>query len=114
MAELSKPDSGSPAPAIPGLPEDWHLRATSSIVENIDNVRKKTSGPAIGVARMVVFGLVAFLIALVAVPLLLIGIVRLLNDVLPPGVWLTYFILGGIFLAIGLFLWSRRPRGAAS
>lgn len=118
MADSSHSDSkigaSSEPLAVPGLPEDWHLKATEKIFTGVDQVRVKTAGPAIGVARSAVFGVLAALLALVAVPLFLIGIVRLLNVVIPSGVWLVYLILGAFFLLLGGLLWSRRPRGAAS
>ncbi len=102
------------AMAVPGLPADWHLMATEKIVTGVDQVKVKTAGPAIGIARTAVFGMLAALLAVIAVPLFLIGLVRLLNTIIPSGVWLVYLILGGLFLALGGFLWSRRPRRAAS
>lgn len=99
---------------IPGLPADWHLLATDKIVKTVDQVKVKTAGPAIGVARSAVFGILAALLGIIAVPLFLIGIVRLLNEYIPAGVWLVYMILGTIFLAVGVLLWSKRPRGATS
>lgn len=99
---------------IPGLPADWHLLATEKIVKTVDQVKVKTAGPAIGVARSAVFGILAALLAVIAVPLFLIGIVRLLNAYIPAGVWLVYLILGTIFLLVGVLLWSKRPRGATS
>ncbi len=118
MADSSLANSGSSASTepfpVPGLPEDWHLKATEKIVTGVDQVKVKTAGPAIGIARSAVFGLLAAMLSVIAVPLFLIGIVRLLNTVLPAGVWLVYLILGALFLALGGFLWSRRPRGAAS
>lgn len=106
--------SGSEQISIPGLPDDWHLQATEKIVSTVDQVRVKTSGPAIGWARMAVFGILAAVLAIVALILLLIGVVRGLNILIPKDVWLVYLILGGVFTALGAFLWSRRPRGAAS
>jgi hypothetical protein len=34
--------------------------------------------------------------------------VRLLDIVLPPGVWAAHLVLGLLFLAIGMLAWSRR------
>ena len=48
-----------------------------------------------------------------ALPLLLIGITRMLNYFVPGGVHWVYFIIGGVLTGGGLLLWSRRPRGAA-
>lgn len=105
---------GSEPLPVPGLPADWHLQATSKIVDTVDQVKVKTAGPAIGIARSAVFGLLAALLAMIAVPIFLIGLVRLLNEYIPKGVWLVYLILGALFIIIGAFLWSRRPKRAAS
>lgn len=110
-------DSNSPAPvqkpgAIPGLPDDWDQLATSKLLDTVDVVRQKTSGPAIGVARAVVYGILAVLLGIIAAILLIIGLVRLIDSYLPATVWLTYVILGSIFVLVGLFLWSKRPKRA--
>jgi len=99
---------------VPGLPADWHVLATDKIVSTVDNVRVKTAGPAIKISRTVVFGLLGGVIALIAVIVFLIGAVRGLNNALPYDVWFVYLILGSIFMAAGIFLWSKRPRRAAS
>lgn len=114
MSETTDPVERSESLPVPGLPEDWHVLATDKIVSTVDSVRVKTSGPAIKISRMVVFGLLGALISLIALIVLLIGTVRLLNNVLPKDVWLVYLILGATFLAAGAFLWSKRPRRAAS
>ncbi len=114
MSETNDPVERSESLPVPGLPADWHVLATDKIVSTVDNVRVKTSGPAIKVSRMVVFGIMGAVIALIALILLIIGVVRGLNNLLPKDVWLVYMILGTVFMAIGGLLWSQRPRGAAS
>ena len=42
----------------------------------------------------------------------MIGLIRLVNNYLPGDVWAAYLVLGGIFLLIGLVLWTKR--GSAS
>ena len=114
MSETSDPVERSESLPVPGLPADWHVLATDKIVSTVDTVRVKTSGPAIKVSRAVVFGLMGALLSLIALIVLLIGIVRLLNNFLPKDVWLVYLILGAVFSVVGAFLWSKRPRRAAS
>lgn len=114
MSETNDPVERSESLPVPGLPADWHVLATEKVVSTVDTVRVKTSGPAIKVSRMVVYGIMAAFIGLMAIIMLLIGTVRLLDNILPKDVWLVYLILGGIFIAVGAFLWSKRPRGAAS
>lgn len=103
-----------PSGSIPGLPENWDELAVSKIVGVVDQVKVRTSGPAVRVSRSVVFGLLGGLFALVAIIVTLIGTVRLLDNFLPYDVWLVYLILGAIFLLIGTVLWSKRPKGTAS
>ena len=79
----------------------------------VDNVRSKTAGPAIRISRAIVYGLVAMMLLVVALPLLLIGLTRLLDYAIPGDIWRVYLIIGGVLTALGLLLWSRRPRGAA-
>lgn len=104
------PSTGVQKP-IPGLPQDWHNLATEQIVDKVDLVRQKTAGPAISAARMAVFGVMAAILGIMALILLVIGLVRLGGELMP--IWLTYVILGSLFVIVGLFLWSKRPKGVA-
>ena len=83
MAETNDPVERSESLPVSGLPLDWHVLATEKVVSTVDTVRVKTSGPAIKVSRAVVFGLMGAFIGLMAVILLLIGLVRLLDNILP-------------------------------
>lgn len=112
MADAS-PTETPAAGGIPGLPDDWPQQATTRVVDLVDNVRSKTAGPAIRISRAIVYGLVAMILLIIAMPLLLIGLTRLLDYAIPGDIWRVYAIIGGAFTALGLFLWSRRPRGAA-
>lgn len=104
---------------IPGLPADWPQQATERVVGLVDNVRTKTSGPAIKISRAVVYGLVAAILALIALPLFLIGATRGVIEIFDnflsydKAVWTTYYVIGGLLLAGGALLWRKRPRGAA-
>ena len=114
MSDTSNPVERSESLPVPGLPADWHVKATDKIVTTVDTVRVKTSGPAIKVSRAVVFGLMGGLLSLIALIVFLIGIVRLLDNVLPWDIWFVYLILGAVFCTIGALLWTKRPRRAAS
>lgn len=116
MAEQNQPvaSAGTEPMQIPMLPPDWDQKAVAKIYDTVEQVRVKSSGPAIGVARAVVFGLIGAVLATLAMIIFLIGLIRLLNIAIPEGVWLVYLILGGVFSGIGLLLWSKRPKGAAS
>lgn len=114
MADSNTPAGRSEPLAVPGLPADWDRLATERIVSFVDVVRVKSAGPAIGIARAAVFGILGAILAIIAAIVFLIGLVRLLNIVIPEGVWLVYIILGTIMSLLGVFMWSKRPRGAAS
>ena len=87
---------------------DWPAQIADTAVRIIEQVRNKTTRPAITVARGLVFGLVALSIGVVAAFLFLIGTIRLVNGYLPGTVWTTYLLLGGIFTLGGAFLFSKR------
>lgn len=114
MADSNKPEVAEGQLPIPGLPADWDQKVVSRLVDTVDQVRVKSSGPAIGIARAAVFGILGAFLATIATILFLVGFVRALNIWIPKDVWLVYLILGAIFSALGLFIWSRGPRGAAS
>ena len=114
MSDTPNPVEHSESLPVPGLPPDWHVRATDKIVTTVDTVRVKSAGPAIKVSRAVVFGLMGALLSVIALIVLLVGLVRLANNIVPKDVWLVYLILGAIFCLVGGLLWKKRPRGAAS
>ncbi|MDH3752748.1 MAG: hypothetical protein OEU32_02650 [Acidimicrobiia bacterium] len=101
------------ASSVPGLPDDWPLQATNRIVGTVDQVKLKTSGPAIGIARTAVYGIIAGILGIMALILLLILVVRGLNELFGDEVWITYFALGGLFSIAGAVCWWKRPRKAA-
>ena len=87
---------------------DWPTQITDTAVRLIEQIRDKTTRPAITVARALVFGLVALSIGTVAIFLFVIGAIRLVNGYLPGTVWTTYLLFGGIFTLGGAFLFSKR------
>jgi hypothetical protein len=98
-----------PAPST----SDWPAQATDTIVNLVDQVRAKTTGPAITVARGLVFGIIVGVLGLVAAVLLLIFAVRLTTEVLDliwdgAGVWLTYLLYGVLFTVIGAVIFGKR------
>ena len=71
-------------------------------------MKGKTTGPALKVVRLVVYGLVLLVAASMLLILLIAGLVRLLDIAIPGDVWSAHLIIGGIFLVVGMFLWSKR------
>jgi hypothetical protein len=103
------------APSPPATTDDdWTVQAADTIDRVVTTIRSKTSDPLVGIARWIVFGLLAAVVGTMALVLLAIGAVRALVVYLPFGdnrVWAAELIIGGIFVIGGLLLFrSARPR----
>lgn len=91
---------------------DWAKQTTDTIERVVGSVRDKTTGPLIKVARAVVFGTLAAIVAIAALVLVAIVLVRVLN-LLPGDVWVAHLISGAVFSLAGLVLWRKRTAVAA-
>jgi len=98
-----------PAAARPKA--DWAAEVADRIDDVVAKVRANTSDKLVGIARIVVYGLLAVILGLTAAVLLLILFFRLLA-VIPGEVWIAYLAFGGLFVAVGLFLWSKKTAPA--
>ena len=87
--------------------DDWAGQTADTIERLVETVRSNTSDRLVSVTRLVVFGLLAAILGVIALLLLGIVVVRMLNDYLPGGVWVTYLVLGGLFTLGGLLLWQQ-------
>lgn len=110
------PSAAAPAPASASpsagpAPADWADQVTDLIVDTVDKVRERTTGPVLEISKGVVHAVVALLILTPILVLFFAGAVRLLNWAIPGDVWIAYAILGVLLVLLGSFLWSRRaPR----
>lgn len=91
---------------------DWALQAADTIERVVGAVRDKTTARFVGMARWVVYGMLAAVVGVMTLLVAIILLVRILDvvarETLGVGVWLPYLVLGGIFTALGFFLWSKR------
>ena len=87
---------------------DWTTEATDVIERTVATVRDRTVEPARAITRVVVYGLLAALIALPAVVMLTVGAFRALVLLEQGYAWAAWLTLGGIFLLAGAFSWTRR------
>ncbi|MCB9372352.1 MAG: hypothetical protein H6518_06180 [Microthrixaceae bacterium] len=101
---------GTPDRPRPG--DDWPAKAADQIVALVDQVRDKTTGPAIRAARAVVFGFLATMLGAAALVLLIVGLVRFVDVYVPGGVWVAHAIVGLLFVGSGLVLWAKRTAPA--
>jgi len=92
---------------------DWASDVADRLEHLVTSVREQTTDRLVSIARLVVFGLLAGIMAIMAGLLVVIALVRLLNQIPPQKVWLTYLVLGAIFTGAGLFLWSKKDRRPA-
>ena len=87
---------------------DWTTEATDLVERTVAMVRDRTVEPARTVTRIVVYGLLAALVALPALVLLTIGAFRGLVLAEQGYTWAAWVTLGGIFVLGGAFCWTKR------
>lgn len=92
------------------LERDWAAETADKLEELVDKVRSQTTDRLVSIARLLVFGLLAAIMGIMAAVLGLAAFVHFLDEMIPQEVWLTYLIVGAIFTAVGLFLWSKKDR----
>lgn len=92
----------------------WAKKTVASIDRWIEFISDKTTRPIANLVRLVVFGVIAVVATVTIVVLALIGISRALNELLDiwltrqNAVWISYFILSFVFVAIGAWLMRKR------
>jgi hypothetical protein len=92
----------------------WAERVTQFITASVEKIRLRTTQPLIYLARAIVFGVIAIVGLIVSTTFLLIGLMRLVVNILDnwfaheTAVWASYLIIGGIFIALGMFLMTKR------
>jgi len=86
---------------------DWTDQVTDLVVDVVDTVRDKTTGPVLKGARGLVYGTIAFFVVIVLgiVALALAG--RALS-LIPVDEWISYLALGMLFTVGGFLLWTKR------
>lgn len=90
--------------------EDWSNTLADKLTESVGEVRKRMISPLKGIAKLLAYIPIIFLIGAGVVTLLTIGIFRLVDNYQSIADWLTFFIIGTVFAIIGLMLWFKRPR----
>ena len=95
-----------------GLEGDWPARAADVIVNVVGLVRDNTTGRITTIARGFVFGLFAAVIGTAVLVLVIIASIRLLDQVLPSGVWLAYLVLGLVVVIAGALVFRKRNQPA--
>ena len=99
---------GAPVTITEAIGPDWTDQVTDLIVDVVDRVHDKTTGPLISAAKAFVYGTVAALVLPVVLVLLLILIGREMGILLDEYLWAGYLGLGVILVLGGFFAWSKR------
>jgi hypothetical protein len=87
---------------------DWTTDAADAIDRAVALARDKTVEPAQAASRALTYGVLAVLLVIPAAVLLTAGLFRALTKLYQGEVWASWLTLGGIFVALGGFLWARR------
>lgn len=112
MVSTGMTSTGTGGELSPG--EDFPAQVARSIEQIVRAVSEKTTGPALLIARGVVYGVFAAVVSIAAVVLLIIGSVRILDNYLPSSVfgadhtWAAHMFVGLVFSIAGGLLWRRR------
>ncbi len=89
----------------------WPDQATDLIVSVVGTVRDKTVGPAMTIARAIVYGLFAAIIGIAALVLGTIFAVRIITVYMPgQRVWIAEIGFGVLFGIVALALWAKARR----
>ncbi|MFN8049861.1 MAG: hypothetical protein U0Q22_00280 [Acidimicrobiales bacterium] len=106
---MASPQSESPRPASSTAPAEpnWTDQVTDLVVDLVDSVRDKTTGPVLKAARGLVFGTISLVV------LFVVGIVGLILAgraiaLLPIAEWISYLVLGLVFCTSGFLIWGKR------
>lgn len=103
----SSPAATSPS-VEPGSGQDWTDQVTGLIVDSVDKVRSRTTGPILEISKGAVHAVVALVLLLPVAVLGLVLTVHVLTYFVFREVWITYTVLGTLFTLIGVVMWSRR------
>jgi hypothetical protein len=97
----------------------WSASAADTVVRVVGEIRDRTTRRVVLAARGLVFGLIAVFGGLAMLVLSVIASTRALQALLewpldhPTAVWVSYLVLGGIFLVAGSLAMAQRHAGDA-
>ncbi len=86
--------------------DDFPAKIADLLESVASRVRAMTVDRIANAAKWTAVGLVLFVMGALVILFLLVGLFRLVGELI--GFELTYAILGGLFVILGAFLWSQR------
>ena len=90
------------------LTDNLSNRALETIDSVVALANDKAVRPAVTAARGVVFGVIIGVIAIAVLVLFCIGFIRFTTVYIFHEVWISYLVLGAIFIVGGFFAYSKR------
>jgi len=96
--------------------EDFPTRVADFLESLATRVRELTVDRLARVIKFVTLGLVAVTLVTISFIFLLVGLFRILEELIfkacdcSQAMEISYGIIGGLFVLVGVFLWSRRTR----
>jgi len=104
---------------MPGNPlsdPNWAPQLADTIDRYVGMIRDKATNKVVLVVRGLVFGLVILFTLVATITLSVILGIKLLQRIVNIGglvdrdssVWVSYVVLGGLFVLVGLFLFTKR------
>jgi len=89
-------------------PLDLAGQLTDRVEGLVELIRDKSTRPILSIVRAIVVGAVVGLIALTALVVIIIAVMKLFNhDVFGGRVWATDFLFGGMLLGAGVFFLAK-------
>ena len=101
---MALPTSSNGSSSTSVVPAEWPAQAADAVVETISKVRDTTTKPALVASRALVYGIIAAVVGSVAAVLLLVVLIRVLNNYLPGQIWTVYLGLALVFSIPGIVL----------
>ena len=89
------------------MEEDFPQRIAGMLESVADKVRSLTVDRIATAVKWIAMGPILTVLAIIAIWFLLIGLFRIGGEVVG-GTRIIYAIVGGLFVVVALFLWSRR------
>lgn len=96
--------------------EDFPTRVADFLESLATRIREMTVDRVARVIKFVALGFVAVTLVSISLILLLVGLFRIMEELLfkacdcSQAMEGSYAIVGGLFVVVGVFLWSRRTR----
>ena len=86
--------------------QEWNETVLKVVDTVVETANVKVVRPAHKFAKFLVYTMVALVLVVIIIIAFSISSFRLLNLAMP--VWVSYMVLGAIFIAIGSILWAKK------